>query len=140
MATDIVADCLGKRLTSNTYCSGDANSINMEFGGYPLKGSNRIGKVYVQFPRSTFYVREGNVYYIPIQQTQCRYYQESLGNQLAHPHVLYIDGYPSWDNRTRETAADFITNIIETLSLQNATKDSITIGLCSSAIMGLKRV
>ena len=33
---------------------------------------------------------------------------------------------------------DFIANIIETLSLQNVTKDSVTVGLCASGIMGVK--
>lgn len=137
IAASIVIDCLGSGLTSNIYYSADGNSIIMEFNGYPLKNSNRTGKVYVQFPRSTFYVRRGNVHYTPIQQAQCRYYQESIGNQFAHPHV-YNDGHPCWDNSKRERPVDFIANIIETLSLQNVTKDSVTVGLCASGIMGVK--
>ena len=137
IAASIVTDCLGAGLTSNTYYSADGNSIIMEFNGYPLRNSNRSGKVYVQFPRSTFYVRKGNVHYTPIQQAQCRYYQESMGNQFAHPHV-YNDGHPCWDNSKRERPVDFIANIIETLSLQNVTKDSVTVGLCASGIMGVK--
>lgn len=73
IAASIVTDCLGAGLTSNTYYSADGNSIIMEFNGYPLRNSNRSGKVYVQFPRSTFYVRKGDVHYTPIQQAQCRY-------------------------------------------------------------------
>lgn len=137
IAASIVTDCLGAGLTSNTYYSADGNSIIMEFNGYPLRNSNRSGKVYVQFPRSTFYVRKGNVHYTPIQQAQCRYYQESMENQFAHPHV-YNDGHPCWDNSKRERPVDFIANIIETLSLQNVTKDSVTVGLCASGIMGVK--
>lgn len=137
IAASIVTDCLGSGLTSNTYYSPDGNSIIMEFNGYPLRNSSRTGKVYVQFPRSTFFVRKGNVHYTPIQQAQCRYYQESMGNQFAHPHV-YNDGHPCWDNSKRERPVDFIANIIETLSLQNVTKDSVTVGLCASGIMGVK--
>lgn len=135
IAADIITDCLGKNLTSHTYYSADRNSIIMEFSGYPLRESDRTGNVYVQFPRKTFFIKRGNVYFTPIRQTQCRYYQESMGNQFAHPHV-YIDGHPSWDNLRRNTPADFITNIIETLSLQNVTKDSIALAYCSSGIMG----
>lgn len=62
--------------------------------------------------------------------------KESMGNQFAHPHV-YNDGHPCWDNSKRERPVDFITNIIETLSLQNVTKDSVTVGLCASGIMGV---
>ncbi len=36
----------------------------------------------------------------------------------------------------RERPVDFIANIIETLSLQNVTKDSVTVGLCASGVMG----
>lgn len=138
IAADIITDCLGKNLTSNTYYSVDGNSIIMEFSGYPLRGSDEIGQVYVQFPRNTFYKKRGNVHFTPIYQSQCRYYQENIGDQLAHPHV-YIDGHPSWDNTRRDTPEDFLTNIIETFSLQNVTEDSIMIGLCSSAIMGLSK-
>lgn len=38
----------------------------------------------------------------------------------------------------RERPTDFIANIIETLSLLNVTKDSVTVGLCASGIMGVK--
>lgn len=138
IAADIITDCLGKNLTSNTYYSVDGNSIIMEFSGYPLRGSDEFGQVYVQFPRNTFYKKRGNVYFTPIYQAQCRYYQENIGNQLAHPHV-YIDGHPSWDNIRRDTPADFMTNIIETLSLQNVTENSIEIAHCSSAIMGISK-
>lgn len=137
IAAGIVTDCLGSGLTSNTYYSTDGNSIVMEFGGYPLRNSFRTGKVFVQFPRSTFYVRKGTVKYTPIQQAQCRYYQEKMGSQFAHPHV-YNDGHPCWDTGKRERVVDFIANIIETLSLQNVTKDSVTVGLCASGIMGIK--
>lgn len=136
IAARIVTDCLGESLTANTYYSADGNYIIMEFSGYPLRESDRTGNVYVQFPRSTFYVKRGNVYFTPIQQSQCRYYQENIGNQLAHPHI-YIDGHPSWDGTRRDTPADFITNIIETLSLQNVTENSIKIDRCSSNIMGI---
>ena len=131
----IVSDCLGENLTVVTYYSADRNFVIMEFSGYPLRGSERTGNVYVQFPRKTFFVKRGNLHFTPIQQAQCRYYQESMGNQFAHPHV-YNDGHPSWDNLRRNTPADFITNIIETLSLQNVTKDSIAFAHCSSGIMG----
>jgi hypothetical protein len=109
----------------------------MEFSGYPLFNSFRTGKVFVQFPRSTFYVRRGDVLFTPIQQAQCRYYQGSIGTQFAHPHV-YNDGHPCWDNGKRERAVDFIANIIETLSLQNVTNDSVTVGLCASGVMGVR--
>lgn len=97
IAASIVTDCLGESLTANTYYSADGNFIIMAFSGYPLRGSDRTGNVYVQFPRNTFYKKRGNVHFTPIYQSRCRYYQESIGNQLAHPHV-YIDGHPSWDN------------------------------------------
>lgn len=135
IAASIVVDCLGSSLTVNTYYSEDGNSIVMEFDGYPLRSSSHTGKVFVQFPRSTFYVRKGDVCYTPIQQAQCKYYQESIGRQFEHPHV-YNDGHPCWDNSRRERAVDFIANIVETLSLQNVTKDSITVGRCASGIMG----
>lgn len=38
----------------------------------------------------------------------------------------------------QQRPVDFIANIIETLSLQNVTKDSVTVGLCASGIMGVK--
>lgn len=137
IAANIVTDVMGSGLTAETRYSSDGNNIIMEFDGYPLRGSRRKGKVFVQFPRSTFYVRKGNVHFTPIQQAQCRYYQEEIGKQFAHPHV-YNDGHPCWDNSKRERAMDFIANIVETLSLQNVTKDSVTIGLCASGIMGVK--
>lgn len=137
IAANIVTDVMGSGLTAETRYSSDGNNIIMEFDGYPLRGSRKKGKVFVQFPRSTFYVRKGNVHFTPIQQAQCRYYQEEIGKQFAHPHV-YNDGHPCWDNSKRERATDFIANIVETLSLQNVTKDSVTIGLCASGIMGVK--
>lgn len=137
IAASIVTDCLGSGLTSNTYYSPDGNSIIMEFNGYPLRNSSRTGKVYVQFPRSTFFVRKGNVHYTPIQQAQCRYYQESMGNQFAHPHV-YNDGHPCWDNSKRERPVDFCKYQSKSFLWQNVTKDSVTVGLCASGIMGVK--
>ena len=137
ITASIVVDCLGSGLTANTYYSTDGNSIVMEFSGYPLRNSSRTGKVFVQFPRSTFYVKKGTVQYTPIQQAQCRYYQENMGSQFAHLHV-YNDGHPCWDTGKRERAVDFIANIVETFSLQNVTKDSVTVGLCASGIMGVK--
>lgn len=137
VAAGIVTDVMGSGLTAQTYYSSDGNNIIMEFDGYPLYGSRKTGKVYVQFPRSTFYLRRGNVQYTPIQQAQCRYYQSRIGEQFAHPHV-YNDGHPCWDNSKRERAVDFIANIIETLAMENVTKDSVTVGLCASGIMGVK--
>ena len=137
IAASIVTDCLGSGLTSKTYYSNDGNSIIMEFDGYPLRDSISTGKVFVQIPRSTFYVRKGDVVYAPIQQAQCRYYQEVMGKQFEHPHV-YNDGHPCWDNSKRERQVDFITNIIETLSLQNVTRASVTVGLCASGVMGVR--
>ncbi len=137
IATSIVVDVLGTEITSTTRYSYDGNNIIMEFDGYPLYNQRQRGKVYVQFPRSTFYVRRGNVYFTPIQQSQCRYYQEQMGTQFAHPHI-YHDGHPCWDGSSRERPTDFISNIIETISLLNVTKDSVTVGLCASGIMGVK--
>jgi len=137
VAAGIVTDVMGPRLTAQTSYSSDGNNIIMEFDGYPLYGTRKSGKVYVQFPRSTFHLRRGNVQYSPIQQAQCRYYQGRIGEQFAHPHV-YNDGHPCWDNSKRERAVDFIANIIETLAMENVTKDSVTVGLCASGIMGVK--
>jgi len=137
IATNIVNDVLGFGMTADTRYSPDGNSIIMEFDGYPLWGSRRKGKVFVQFPSNTFYMRKGNIHFTAIQQAQCRFYQEEMGKQFAHPHV-YNDGQPCWDRGKRERATDFIANIVETLSLQNVTKDSVTIGLCASGIMGVK--
>jgi hypothetical protein len=138
VAAGIVTDVMGSGLMAQTYYSPDGNNIIMEFDGYPLYGSRETGKAYVEFPRSTFCVRRGNVQYTPIQQAQCRYYQRRIGEQFAHPHV-YNDGHPCWDNSKRERAVDFIANIIETLAMENVTKDSITVGLCASGIMGVKQ-
>lgn len=137
IASGIVIDVMGTGITANTMYSSDGNHIIIEFDGYPFYDQRRKGKVYVQFPRSTFYVRRGNVYFTPIQQSQCRFYQEQMGTQFAHPHI-YNDGHPCWDGSSRERPTDFIANIIETLSLLNVTKDSVTIGLCASGIMGVK--
>lgn len=137
IAAGIVVDVMGNELTATTRYSPDGNNVIIEFDGYPLYAKWHKGKVFVQFPRSTFYVRRGNVYFTPIQQAQCRYYQERLGTQLAHPHI-YNDGHPCWDGSSRERPTDFIANIVETLSLLNVTKDSVTIGLCASGIMGVK--
>lgn len=137
IAAGIVVDVMGNGITANTRYSSDGNNVIMEFDGYPLYAQRQKGKVFVQFPRSTFYVRRGNVYFTPIQQAQCKYYQEQMGTQLAHPHI-YNDGHPCWDGSSRERPTDFIANIIETLSLLNVTKDSVTVGLCASGIMGVK--
>jgi hypothetical protein len=137
IAASIVTECLGDGLKATTNASPDGNSIIMTFDGYPLYNSFRKGKVFVQFPRSTFVVRKGCVMFVPIQQAQCRYYQEKIGKPLAHPHV-FNDGHPCWDNSKRERGVDFITNMIETLSLQNVTKDSIVIGHCASGVMGVQ--
>ena len=137
VAAAIVVDVMGSDLTATTHYSSDGNNIIMEFNGYPLYGQRQKGRVFVQFPRSTFYVRKGNVYFTPLQQAQCRYYQDQMGNQFVHPHI-YNDGHPCWDGSSRERPTDFIANIIETLSLLNVTKDSVTVGLCASGIMGVK--
>lgn len=137
VAAGIVKDIMGSGITVQTYYSADGNNIIMEFNGYPIYGSRRTGKVFVQFPRSTFYLRRGAVGYTPIQQAQCRYYQDVIGEPFAHPHV-YNDGHPCWDNSKRERAVDFIANIIETFAMENVTKDSVTVGLCASGIMGVK--
>lgn len=137
LAASIVTDVMGGGLTAQTRYSQDGNSIIIEFNGYPFYGSSHKGKVFIQFPRSTFYVRRGKVNYRAIQQAECRYYQERPGKQFVHPHV-YNDGHPCWDDSRRERAVDFITNMIETLSLQNVTKDSVTIGRCASGVMGIK--
>lgn len=135
MAAGIVTDVMGSGLTARALYSTDGNHIIMEFDGYPLFNSSRRGKVFVQFPRSTFYVRRGAVHLTPIQQAQCRYYQEEWGKPLAHPHV-FTDGHPCWSQAERMRPVDFIANIIETLSLQNVTEASVLIGRCASSVMG----
>lgn len=137
MAAGIVTDVMGSGLTARTLYSTDGNHIIMEFDGYPLFNSSRRGKVFVQFPRSTFYVRRGTVHLTPIQQAQCRYYQEELGRPLAHPHI-FTDGHPCWSKAERLRPVDFIANIIETLSLQNVTEASVLIGLCANSMMGMR--
>ena len=82
IAAGIVVDVMGNGITANTRYSSDGNNVIMEFDGYPLYAQRQKGKVFVQFPRSTFYVRRGNVYFTPIQQAQCKYYQEQMGTQL----------------------------------------------------------
>ena len=136
IAAGIITDVMGGKLICRTDYSVDGNFIIMEFDGYPIYHSMHRGKVFVQFPRSTFYIRRGNMYFEPVQQAQCRYYQEYPGNPFAHPHV-YSDGHPCWDNSKRERAVDFICNVIETLSLQNVTQTSVTVGLCASGVMGV---
>ena len=138
VATGIIVDVMGGGLSAESHYSSDGNYIIMEFDGYPLYDQRQKGKVFVQFPRSTFYVKKGNVYFTPIQQAQCRFFQEQMGKQFAHPHV-YSDGHPCWDGSSRERPTDFIANIIETLSLLNVTKDSVTVGLCASGIMGIQQ-
>lgn len=137
IAAGIVSEVMGEGLTARTSCSADGNSILMEFDGYPIYGTGRRGKVFVQFPRSAFYMSRGNVYFKGIQQAECRYYQEKPGTAFAHPHV-FSSGQPCWKNGGRERAVDFIVNIVETLALSNVTKDSVTIGLCASGVMGTK--
>ncbi len=136
IAASIVNDVMGSNLKVKNSYSSDGNHIIMEFDGYPLYKSRRKGKAFVQFPRSTFYVRKKDICFAPVQQAQCHYYQEQLGKQFAHPHV-YNDGHPCWDNSKRERATDFIANNVETLSLQNVTRDSVNIGHCASGIMGV---
>ena len=136
VAAGVVTDVLGQSLTAKTSYSPDGNNIVVEFSGYPLYGSSKSGKVYVQFPRATFSVRKGCVAYAPLQQAQCRYYQGRIGEQFAHPHI-FNDGHPCWDNSRRERAIDFITNIIETFSLENVTRSSIEVGHCASGVMGV---
>lgn len=84
IAASIVTDCLGESLTANTYYSADGNFIIMAFSGYPLRGSDRTGNVYVQFPRNTFYKKRGNVHFTPIYQSRCRYYQETFCYNAWH--------------------------------------------------------
>lgn len=134
IAAGIVGDVLGGTLTASTVCSADGNSIIMEFDGYPLYNTAGKGKVFVQFPRSTFYVRRGDICFSPLQQAQCRYYQGVLGHPFAHPHV-FGSGQPCWDSGKRERVVDFICNIIETFSLQNVTEASVRVGHCASAVM-----
>ncbi len=137
IAANIVTDVMGSGLTAEVRYSNDGNQVIMEFDGYPLWKSRRKGKVFVQFPRSTFYMRKGNVHFNALQQAQCRYYQEEMGKPFVHPHV-YGDGHPCWDNGKRERATDFIANIVETLSLQNVTEASVMVGRCASGIMGVQ--
>lgn len=136
IAAGIVTDVLGQGLTAKTYYNPDGNNIIMEFNGYPLYGSGKPGKVYVQFPRSTLYVRKGTVQKTEIQQAQCRYYQEHIGKPLDHPHI-FNDGHPCWDNGKRERTIDFLTNIIETFAMENVTRTSVEVGHCASGVMGV---
>ncbi|MDY5002152.1 MAG: hypothetical protein SO122_06790 [Eubacteriales bacterium] len=135
IAAGIVADVMGDVKFSTTY-SSDSNSIIMEFDGYPIYGAGKKAKVFVQFPRSTFSVRAGKVVFTPLRQADCRFYQNTLGEPFSHPHV-YNDGHPCWDGGGRERAADFISNIIETLALANVTQYSVDIGRCASGVMGV---
>lgn len=133
IATGIVANIIGIK-SFNTYNSSDGNSIIMEFDGYPIYGTENSGKVFFQLPRSTFYMRGGDVKINPIQQAQCKYYQINIGEQFAHPHI-YSDGHPCWDKGRRDKAADIIANIIETLTLENVTENSVLKGRCASRVM-----
>lgn len=117
-----------------TYYSSDGNHIIMEFDGYPIYGTDTFGKVLFQMPRSTFYMKGGDVKINPIQQSQCRFYQRRIGEPFAHPHI-YNDGHPCWDKGKREQAVDIMTNIIETLTLENVTEDSVLKGRCASSVM-----
>ena len=153
IATGIVANIIGIK-SFKTSNSEDGNNIIMEFEGYPIfdtntlktsnsedgnninpmYNTNKVGKVLVQIPRSTFYMRGSDVKINPIQQSQCRFYQVKIGEQFAHPHI-YSDGHPCWDKGKRDQAADIITNIIETLTLENVTEDSVMKGKCASLVM-----
>ena len=135
IAAGIAAQCLGGLPFQAAY-SPDGNQVIMTFHNYPLYGSDKKGDACVVFPRSTFYVRRGNVKFTPLQQAQCRFYQQSTGQALAHPHI-FSDGHPCWHGGSRERVADFIANIVETLSLQNVTEDSVLVGLCASGVMGV---
>ncbi len=139
IAAGIAAEIMGGSMTANTYYSADGNYAIMEFNGYPLyNGGGKKSKVMVIIPRSTFYVHKGDVHFLPVHQTECRYFQENMSTPLAHPHI-YPDGHPCWDGSRRERATDLIANIVETLTLTNVTKDSVTYGRCASGIMGVQQ-
>lgn len=135
IATAIVADPLGTDIKTTTNYSSDGNSIVMEFEGLPVYGSTKKGKALVTVPRSVFKVQNGKVNFGPLQQAHCKYYLNSIGNAYPHPHI-FSDGHPCWDNSQKERVGDFICNIIETLTLQNVTRDSVMIGHCASGVMG----
>ncbi len=137
IAANIIVDVMGNTLTAETYYSADGNDIITEFRGYPLYGQNKTGTVFWQYPRSTFYVRKKNVCITPIQQSQCRYFQEFIGKQFAHPHV-FTSGIPCWDKSSRERVPDYLASTAETLTLQNVTRDSVLVGICASGVMGVR--
>ena len=67
IAASIVNDVMGSNLKVKNSYSSDGNHIIMEFDGYPLYKSRRKGKAFVQFPRSTFYVRKKDICFAPVQ-------------------------------------------------------------------------
>ena len=135
-AASIIDELMGSSMSPLVYYGADGNTIIMEFHNYPLYGYNRhiVGNVYVQIPASTFSIRNGKIVFKRLAQTDCRFYQNKLGEAFAHPHV-FNDGHPCWHGGDRSRVVDFICNIVETFCLTNVTHDSIYIGHRASGIM-----
>ena len=136
-AASIIDDLLGSGMSPEVSYSVDGNSIIMEFHNYPVYRSKKgkTGNVYVVIPASTFKIRNGKVVFERLAQTDCKFYQNRIGEAFAHPHI-FSDGHPCWHGGDRSRAVDFICNVVETLSLTNVTNASITIGHRASGSMG----
>lgn len=58
-----------------------------------------------------------------------------MGQPFKHPHV-YNSGHPCWSEGSRDSVADFLATLVETLTLSNVTATSVSYGKCASGVMG----
>ena len=130
----LLGECLGDAVVKTSY-SPTHNDFIWEVSGYPIYGSRGTGKVYIVFPAKTFTIRGGDVKYSPMAQDQVHIYEERMGQPFKHPHV-YNSGHPCWSEGSRDSVADFLATLVETLTLSNVTATSVSYGKCASGVMG----
>ena len=132
----LVAEVLGGSLSLRTYPGDHGNQMVWEFKGYPLWPEGKTGKVFVCFPRNTFTMRGGTVYFHAFDQAQCKFFQHDFRTPFAHAHI-FPSGTPCWHHGGQQRVTGFLQVVIETLTLQNITSTSVTKGLCATTLMGV---
>lgn len=135
-AGTLVAEVLGGKLSLKTYPIDHGNTMVWEFNGYPLWPDGKPGKVFVCFPRNTFTMRGGAIYFHPFDQAQCKFLQGTSHTAFAHPHV-FPSGTPCWNHGGQQRVTGFLQVVVETLTLHSTTETSVKKGLCATTLMGV---
>lgn len=138
IAAGIITDVMGPGLSCKKISyTADGNDMMFEFQGYPLYQSWKRGSVYLRIPRNSFYIRKNCVKFTPIPQTQCRFFEGTIGQPFRHPHI-FSDGTPCWHGGLSVKPVDFLCTVIETLALSNVNHISVFTGKCASGCMSYK--